>query len=159
VVARFHLERKTLAKRNKAHYANTREGFRDFCDDLGKIGRAQQQQQARLFFEDVLDLDIPCQADFYRYIQWHNLAFTTTWDLGIPTLVVHYESYTNNFNETKNDLLEFLEQDEVNDAPTFITGKTYRDYYTPNEIDAVSRMFDRLALRETSMHTKHYFVQ
>lgn len=112
-----------------------------------------------MFFEDVLDLDIPCQADFYRYIQWHNLAFTTTWDLGIPTLVVHYESYTNNFNETKNDLLEFLEQDEVNDAPTFITGKTYRDYYTPNEIDAVSRMFDRLALRETSMHTKHYFVQ
>jgi len=157
VVARFHLERKTLAKRNKAHYPNTREGFRDFCDDLGKIGKAQEH--ARFFFEDVLDLDIPCQADFYRYIQWHNLAFVATWDLGIPTLVVHYESYTTNFNKTKDDLLEFLEQDEVNDAPAFITGKRYRDYYTADEVYAVSRMFDRLALRQTSQHTKHYFVQ
>jgi len=58
------------------------------------------------------------------------MAFTTTWDLGIPTLIVHYESYTNNFNKTKADLLQFLEQDEVNDAPTFITGKRYKDHYT-----------------------------
>ena len=151
VVARFHLERKTLAEKNQAHYPNTQKGFRAFCNDLGKIGK--QQKQA----EDVLDLDIPCQADFYRYVQWHNLAFTTTWDLGIPTLVVHYESYNSNLNETKDNLLEFLEQDEVNDPPAFVTGKTYRDYYTADEIDAVSKMFDRLALRETWRRTKHYF--
>ena len=155
VVARFHLERRTLGKKNKAHYPNSREGFRQFCDDLGKIEKAQKQ--ARIFFEDVLDLDIPCKADFYRYIQWHNMAFTTTWNLGIPTLVVHYESYTTSLNETKDALLEFLEQDEVADAPPFVTGKTYREYYTADEIDAVSKMAERLALRETWQHTKHYF--
>ncbi|KAK1746328.1 hypothetical protein QTG54_002935 [Skeletonema marinoi] len=156
VVARFHLERKTLGKKNKAHYPNSREGFRHFCDDLGRIG-VKAQKQAHMFIEDVLDLDIPCQADFFRYIQWHNMAFTSTWDLGIPTLVVHYESYTTNLNETKDALLEFLEQDEVADAPPFVTGKTYRDYYTADEIDAVSKMTERLALRETWQYTKHYF--
>ena len=124
VVARFHLERRTLEKKNKAHYPNSREGFRHFCDDLGKIEKAQKQTRA--FFEDVLDLDIPCKADFYRYIQWHNMAFTTTWDLGIPTLVIHYESYTTSLNETKDALLEFLEQEEVADAQPFVTGKTWR---------------------------------
>ena len=110
-----------------------------------------------MFSEDGLVLDIPCQVEFHRYIQWHNMAFMNTWDLGIPTLIVHYESYTNNFNETKDALLEFLEQDEVADAPTFITGKRYKDCYTVDEIDAVSKMFDRLALRETWQHTKQYF--
>ncbi len=157
VVARFHLERRTLEKKNKAHYPNSRDGFRQFCDDLGKIEKAQKQ--ARVFFEDVLDLEIPCKADFYRYIQWHNMAFTTTWDLEIPTLVIHYESYTTSLNETKDALLEFLEQEAVADAPPFVTGKTYRDYYTADEIDAVSKMTERLALRETWQHTKHYFGQ
>jgi len=150
------LERKTLGKKNKAQYPNSREGFRHFCDDLGRIA-GKVQKQAHMFFDDVLDLDIPCQADFYRYIQWHNMAFTSTWDLGIPTLVVHYESYTTNLNETKDALLEFLEQDEVADAPPFVTGKTYRDYYTADEIHTVSKMTETLALRETWQHTKHYF--
>jgi hypothetical protein len=157
VVARFHLERRTLSKKNKAHYPNSVEGFRQFCDDLGKIETAHKQ--SHVFFEDVLDLDIPCKADFYRYIQWHNMAFTTTWNLAIPTLVVHYESYTTNLNETKDALLEFLEQDEVADAPPFVTGKTYRDYYTADEIDAVSKMTERLALRETWQYMEHYFEQ
>ncbi len=156
VVARFHLERRTLSQKNKADYPNTRDGFRNYCDDLGKKERAREQ--ASLFYEDVFDLDIPCRADFYRYIQWHNLAFTTTWDMGIPTLIIHYENYTNNFNETKQDLLDFLEQDEVNDPPVFVTGKTYRHYYTKEEIDAVSTLFRKLALRQTWESTKHYFV-
>lgn len=156
VVARFHLQRQILSHQHKTHYPNTLEGFRNYCDDLGKKGRAQEQ--ASLFYEDVLDLDMPCRADFYRYIQWHNLAFTTTWDMSIPTLIIHYENYSNNFNSTKQDLLEFLEQDEVNDPPVFVTGKTYRHYYTKEEIDAVSTMFSKLALRQTWESTKHYFA-
>ena len=158
VVARFHLERQTLEVENK--YSNSREGFLQFCDELGKIDLIEKaQKQAHVFVEDVADLAIPCKADFYRYIQWHNMAFTTTWNLGIPTLVVYYESYGTSFNETKDALLEFLEQDEVADAPPFATGKTYRDYFTADEIDAVSKLTERLALRESWLHTKHYFGQ
>lgn len=63
-----------------------------------------------------------------------------------------------NFNKTKNTLLEFLDQDDINDPPLFETGKTYREYFTEEEIQAVATMFSNLALEKTWNHTKHYFV-
>lgn len=91
------------------------------------------------------------------YIQWHNLAFITNWNLRIPSLILHYENYTSNFNQTKNKLLDFLEQDEIHEPPLFETGKSYREYYTDDEVQRVSQMFTKLALSETWTHTKHYF--
>ena len=72
-------------------------------------------------------------------------------------MTIHYENYTDNFNKTKDELLHFLEQDEVNEPPLFITGKTYRDYYTEEEIVAVSKLFSKLAQQDTWKNTKHYF--
>ena len=91
------------------------------------------------------------------YIQWHNLAFITNWNLRIPSLILHYENYTSNFNQTKNMMLDFLEQDEIHEPPLFETGKSYREYYTDDEVLRVSQMFTKLALSETWTHTKHYF--
>ena len=91
------------------------------------------------------------------YIQWHNLAFITNWNLRIPSLILHYENYTSNFNQTKNMLLDFLEQDEIHEPPLFETGKSYREYYTDDEVLRVSQMFTKLALSEAWTHTKLYF--
>jgi hypothetical protein len=54
-------------------------------------------------------------------------------------------------------LLEFLDQDDLYESPLFETGKSYRDYYTGEEIRKVSSMFAKLSLSETWAHTKHYF--
>ena len=119
--------------------------------------------QSLLFWDRALSFvfdtvkDVPCHADFYRYIQWHNLAFITTWNLDIPSLVIHYENYTHNFQKTQDMILEFLQQDGLYKAPTFIDGKTYRDYYSQEEIDAVYFLFTKVALEKTWLNTKHYF--
>ena len=78
-------------------------------------------------------------------------------DLKIPTLILHYENYTNNFNQTKDLLLNFLEQDDVNPPPEFVTGKTYRSYFTKEEIEGVQKMFNEFADEKTWQYTKHYF--
>ena len=162
VVSRFHLHYKNLVKNNETDditaYPRTREGFRRFCSDMGKRYYSEELQSK--IYMNVFDTvkDVPCHADFYRYIQWHNLAFTTTWDLNIPSMIVHYENYTDNFDKTKDTLLAFLGQDGVYDAPKFVTGKTYRDYYTADEVNAVSVMFSKLALEKTWLNTKHYFL-
>ena len=162
VVSRFHLHYKNLVKKNKtdhiAAYPRTREGFRRFCYDMGKLYYSEEEHSK--IYTDVFDTvkNVPCHADFYRYIQWHNLAFTTTLDMRIPSMIVHYENYTDNFNRTKDTLLAFLGQEGVYNAPEFVTGKTYRDYYTADEINAVSVLFSKLALEETWLNTKHYFV-
>ncbi len=140
-------------------YPRSKEGFRAFCKDLGY--RFYKEEKAVRFYRDLFHdvKNIPCHADFFRYIQCHNLAFTTTWGFGLPTMILHYENYTNNFNQTKNKLLDFLHQDGIHEPPHFETGKTYREYFTQEEIQAVSAMFSKLALDKTWYHTKHYFMQ
>ena len=161
IVSRFHLAHNKFAKRNEAanlaKYQKTRDGFRAFCNDF--VDRFRNAEKESTYYSDVFEVvkDIPCHADFFRFVQWHNLAFTTTWDLGIPTMIVHYENYTSNFNQTKDMLLEFLDQDNNNEPPEFITGKTYREYFTEEEVVAVSELFSTLALDKTWNHTKHYF--
>ena len=161
VVSRFHLHYKNLVKKNRTDhivaYPRTKEGFRKFCIDEGD--RFYKEEKQSKFYTDLFEVakNVPCHADFFRYIQWHNLAFITVWDLNIPSIIVHYENYTHNFNQTKDALLDFLGQDGVYDAPEFVTGKTYRDYYTAEEIDAVHILFTKLALEKTMMNTRHYF--
>ena len=162
IVSRFHLTYKHFVKRNEtekiAMYPRSKEGFRAFCKDLGD--RFYEEEKATKFYRDVFDdvKNIPCHADFFRYLQWHNLAHTTTWDLRIPTMIIHYENYTDNFNQTKDMLLNFLDQDDINEPPIFETGKIYREYFTKEEIQAVSTMFSKLALDKTWDHTKHYLL-
>ena len=161
VVARFHFHVKTLKGKNKsetlARYPSTRDGFRKFCHDLGRNWTTKEEES--MIYNDLFDWikDVPCHSDFFRYIQWHNLAFATSAEMGIPSMKLHYESYSSDFNKTKDELLQFLYQDEVNPPPSFITGKTYRQYYTKGEIYAVSIMFDKLAHPETKRFTRHYF--
>lgn len=162
IVSRFHLAHNHFGKRNETDkvekYPKSSYGFRKFCSDLGET--YQHEEKKSRLYSDVYQVvkDIPCHADFFKFVQWHNLAFTTTWDLGVPTLVLHYENYTSNFNQTKEMLLDFLKQDDNHyDPPEFITGKTYREYFTKKEVDAVSQMFSKLALDKTWNYTKHYF--
>ena len=69
---------------------------------------------------------IPCHADFFRFIQWHNLAFVTTESLHIPTYVLHYELYDTRFNETVVELMNFLELPITQKVDLeFIKGKEY----------------------------------
>ena len=161
IVSRFHLRHNRYMKRNDTDslekYPTSREGFRAFCSHLSEL--YADEEEASRFYQDVIDVirNVPCHADFFRYIQWHNLAFITTWDLQIPTLIIHYENYTVNFNQTKNLLIEFLEQAENNESPHFETGKTYRDYFSKDEISAISKMFTTIALDKTWQYTRHYF--
>lgn len=106
-------------------------------------------------FEQVKN--IPCYAEFYKYIQWHNLALQATSSLHIPTMTIHYENYTNNFDQTKNLLLGFLEQEGISEPLPFVSGKTYREYFGASEARAVSKMLKKLAHNRTWELVKHYF--
>ena len=112
-----------------------------------------------MLYQDVFDnlKNVPCYADFLRYLQLHKFAFTTTWGLKVSPMLLHYENYTHNFNKTKDVLLKFLEQDRIKDPPLFVTGKTYREYFSEDEIEAASSMLFNLALDKIWDCTKHYF--
>ena len=109
---------------------------------------------------DVLDdlENVPCYADFLRYVEWHNMAFVIARDLGLDTHILYYEGYSNSFNETTAALLDFLQlQRRDGEAPYFEPFKTYRSYFTMEEQAAVRFALKQTALKETWTHMSEYF--
>ena len=160
IVARFHHGRKKLDRQNLPQkYPLSKEGFREMCHDLDtQYYNATIASSAYKKVLDILD-EIPCHAEFFRYIQWHNLAFMTTSvdALDLPTLILHYENYTYNYDETVELLHHFLGLERKYDPPLFVTGKVYKDYFEEGEFEAVMTMFRRLASNRTWEHMRHYF--
>jgi Sulfotransferase domain len=111
-------------------------------------------------------LAVPCHAEFCKYIEWHNLAFHTTSDLELDTLVVHYEAYPEAGGAVL-DFLQFNDRETVdhNDSqpmttmlfPEFEHGKTYRDYFLPSERRIVQTAFAYMASKRTWSHLQQYF--
>jgi len=160
MVSRYHLGIHKVTKQNSTdlieRYTYTPEGFRNYCEDQEY---AHDEKTSDYVDQAVLRLikDIPCHLDLFRYVQWHNLAFIATNDfLQIPTHVLHYENYSNAFDETVESLLDFLELPNTGVMTPFETGKSYRTYYTSPQIRALRNATMRLALPITWQHLHHY---
>ena len=162
VVSRFHLEIHEAQKHNEtkklATFPSTRSGFRKFCQTLNAVYE-KEEQSSRLIDADVFALmkDVPCRDDFFRFVQWHNLAFVTTRSLQIPTLVVHYENYETKYNETVTDMFEFLHLEPKGELIEFVKGKEYIEFFTLAERAKVKKAMEMLALSSTWELISHYF--
>lgn len=156
VVSRFHMERHD--GKSATEYPATRDGFRSFCqrmnDDL-----QYEESKATFLDEDVMKIlrDVPCRSDFIRYVEWHNLAFATTHDLGLETFVLHYDTYTIDFNGTVASLLKFLNLEARAEPEPFIRGKVYLDYFEDSERDAVRKALMILASKTAWKELEQYF--
>jgi Sulfotransferase domain len=158
IVSRFHNERE-LPDRLAAQYSKSRDGFREYCKAIAKLHTPNEKRI--LFLSDTLiDImkEVPCHADFFRYVEWHNLAFVTTRDLELNTHVLHYDWYNTRFDQTTKDLLDFLELPVPKDVKwnPFIKGKEY-DYFTSKEKKAVVKAMEMMSSPETWSHMKLYF--
>lgn len=143
-VSRFHLKAKELDSRrnNKSngdskdlmHFDYTKEGFREWCNHIDASFVEEESTLTAFIKRKVLLKKIPCHADFIRYLLWHHYAERTQANLMLPTLILHYEDYFSNFNETVAELMTFLNIERMKNEPElFESGKTYRDYFTRTE--------------------------
>lgn len=158
VVSRYHLERQ-LRDRDAANYAKTRDGFRSYCAAIDSLHKANEK---RIMFldDDLLEImqQVPCHADFFRYIEWHNLAFVTTRDLELETYVLQYDWFSTRFNETAVELLDFLNLPihVKGELTPFVPGKVY-PYFTDKEKRAVQKAFEIMASPISWKYVQNYF--
>ncbi len=171
IVSRFHLTqkkmRKTGDKEFQEKYPNNMKGFRKWCKAIDKKYAADE---ILAFEPEVINLfkEVPCHADFYRYVMWHNLAFGVVNSLGIPSMVLHYEDYGTDFNGTKSKLISFLETEEQTprnntspkekDGAVFIVGKSYRQYFSQNERSVTKNLIYGLSNVDTQREIQRYFI-
>lgn len=101
---------------------------------------------------------IPCHAEFFRYVQWHNLAFDVVeTELKIPLHILYYEDYYNNdsFDKAVSGLFSFLRLPVIGKAPEFFRKPVvddiyeYSDYYTAKERKRATSMMKLLASDRT----------
>jgi hypothetical protein len=93
VVARFHLQFNEKRDAGDGKYIDrfpkNSTSFRRWCalDDtnLGLLQSRFVDERLRQAMRKI-----PCLNEFFRYTQWHNLAFSTTRDMNLPTLILHY---------------------------------------------------------------------
>jgi len=139
VVSRFHLEQERHSGQSGGGQAgdnNPRERFRAFCETLNQKHARDERQAVWLEKNaelDELTADIPCRADFFRYVEWHNMAFVTTRDMELETYILHYNWYATRFEETVDELLDFLHLEKRGKVVPFEQGKVYDDYFTADE--------------------------
>jgi hypothetical protein len=158
-VSRYHLERHTPG-RTAGNYPASREGFRAYCKSIHNIHNVNKNKVKFLSPELLVLLkQIPCHEDFIRYIEWHNLAFFTTHDLGLETLVVHYDYYHTHYNETAHAIMDFLKLPIAENgvyAP-FKKGLVYSEYFTFEEKQTLAEAFKMMSSTETWSHIGPYF--
>jgi hypothetical protein len=159
IVARFHLEWERYRNEGKIawieQYAYNRTGFHNWCRQKDSVSLVTQ---FRWVDRKLLSLmkAIPCQEEFLRDVQWHNLAFGVTRDIGIPTLVIHYQEYRDDWENTVTKLLNFLELPRNGVGESFDHGKEYSSYYTDDQRAAIKAFIQEYATTETWENVKDY---
>jgi hypothetical protein len=161
MVSRYHLGVHRFEKEGNhaklQRYTYDAQGFRNFCGDTTY---SYAEHTDSHIDQDVLEMvqDVPCHLDLFRYVQWHNLAFITTHDLlNISTHMVHYHEYSNHFESTLAGLMNFLDMPNTGEVSEFEAGKSYRDYFSSEQIAAMRNATLRLASPKTWEHLERYF--
>ena len=147
LVGRMHLAQKRQAKAGKDHLANlenTRDGFLDWCRTVDEKRRPKELEPFT---------NVPCAAEWYRYVQWHNLAYQTHahW----TTHYVYYEDYAK--PQTIQGLLDFLGQPQVHAILPFRAGQSYQHMFSAEDRAAVQAMVQQLALPPVWKLLQRYF--
>jgi len=160
MVSRFHLHYNKEISRNNSDWVRAhpkdKEGFSVWCKEMGdQFVSAELEFFGKAFIAN--SRNVPCYADFYRYVQWHNQAFNLTHHLDVPSLILHYEDYHEEFNGTVSKILEFLELWHVQQPPEFFWNE-YPEYYSQTEKESAIRWMKSFSSKGTMNHImSHYF--
>lgn len=155
IVARMHLaiHKRERQGMNVTLFTNSREGLQEWCAYLDERYQAEEQG---FFAPDVLSLfqGLPCHADWYRYVQWHNHAYQLT--KHIPTMDLFYEDYTHRYDATVNELWNFLDLKPRRPATEFFVGKSYEVFFDTEQKQKATVLVQSLSLPPVWQRLKRY---
>lgn len=163
IVARFHLDRRHRIKLhgNETQFARSHPdnstGFQRWCKAIDDYYLAEEKKAFGKTFGSVLE-SVPCRGEFFKYIQWHNLALETKKKLDVPVLILHYEDYENDLPGVEKSILEFLQlPPEGNVTDVFLTRPDQDSYFSKADREHIRRMSRELSSQGTWRLIERYF--
>jgi hypothetical protein len=159
LVARMHLaiHRRERQGKNVSSFENSRDGWREWCIYLDEKYHAEEPQY---FSTEVLASfrDLPCHADWYRYVQWHNHAHELAKRRQLPVLDLFYEDYTLAYESTVHKLMEFLQIAPRKPPLDFFVGKSYEVFFDQEHARIAARFVREFSSPEVWTRLERYFV-
>ena len=141
-------------------FRETSEGMVTWCwytDDL--MAGEMETIMAQLGLAPNLWQDLPCHTEWYRWVQWHNLAIEMVRRMDIPVHTVYYEDYAHNFKPTVRGILHFLELKQEAPLVEFEVGKSYDFLYDDHTAYQAAAFVRAVASPECWGRIRHYFAQ
>jgi hypothetical protein len=159
-IMRFFKERELGDDQFKEEYpAAPIKGFQKWCKMLDRKW-AKAEKHA---FDDKLYSTmkaIPCHAEIYKFVIWHNHAFEVSKLVGkgkTKTMVVHYEDFYTKFNQTIENLIQFSRLPRVSDPYSLGEVHDYSKFFNATMQTSARILVKKLATKDTWGHIKHYF--
>lgn len=139
MAVRHKIREKALTKQQAELFgSDTAEGFHAWCQYLDSKTKERLPDDVKALLSDDR---LPCVSDLYRYIWWHNYATLLPQKqerIGkVHTLF--YEDYTSNYDSTVDELLDFLDLQPAQSPLPFVPSKTYKDFYSGEQVQAIER--------------------
>ena len=150
VVSRFHHEYKSIVHKFQTaegegfKFTYDQQGFQAWCQyQDNKYIEEERAAYGETFFK--LTDNVPCHADFYRYVQWHNLASDAAVTLNIKAMEFNHEDYGFMMYERVTELLDYLELPM--EDPDFIPFHELdvKDHFTDEQMKAIAIFIRALA--------------
>ena len=144
----------------KVNYQDGSAGFHTFCADMDKEN-VKEEEVTRYFPVEIMELlaDVPCRDEFFKYMQWHNLAGQETEFRSYPSMVLYYEDFEGDGLEAsvrslgsfiglldEKDKLDLSDQSKL---PNFLGANMYRDYYSDKQIVAIWKFLEAASFPNT----------
>ena len=150
IISRYHLEWNKNTKRHNLdwleNHPRNETGFQSWCKEMDEAFLEEEMED---HYKGIDDLhNVPCHAEFFRYTQWHNLAFEIIKKMEIPFLIVHYEDYDENFDHTLNTIIAFLDLKIVSD-PVEYSRNLYPHYFTNGQRQHILDFIKHLSSKTT----------
>lgn len=165
VVERFRSETRTWTRdRERAGNAEDDDGVDAFARWCAANDAAFREEEARVYSAAALRLSetIPCHAEFFRYVLWHNNAVAVVNFRELRAQVVHYGSFRVDLAHTVTNVLKFLRlpYDPLPPAgvmPPFEFFGYVKTYYTDAQRYAIGIFLREFAVVETWAELERYF--
>lgn len=164
IIARYHLEHRHKGYKNdtqcQENHSNDANGLKKWC----KANTKKYKTEDEAFFLEGIP-KAPCHGEFYKWTQWHNLAHASLAIMRgadktareVPRLRVYYEDYKERFETTAQQILDFLELEQVAPFREFRSRSDYGGYYSDKELRDIKKLVQSVASEETWKDVRHYF--
>jgi len=137
-----------------------REGLYSWCDETGV---KFSDEESKWYPNGIYDIavDVPCHAEFFKLIQWHNLVFEAIEHMNLPSKTLYYEDFITDYANQTKSLLNFYELANVVRIEENIVKPVYisnGNFFTDEDKSKIKHFIKTLASNRTWALLERYLT-